>query len=229
MSYLKVLGSDVEFNNLSKDFINGIYYVNSTRFLSQHILESDMKPRIIDILSRGTSYQMDALQFDIQDSKGYSQNIKALLENINDVKRYAIADHVFRDPILLDFDNIEFLNGVYTCMRWTPNRKLESNIISVHDNGQLCHQYIKNDIKNNYDPIRDIILNNELVVRDLIDIIIDYYPNICRYYELYGNNNQKYMHCDTLCEIDEDLCEICKLSIAGKHKFPLVSVRLEVD
>lgn len=235
MSYLTVQTTNLNFrfDNLSKEFILGVYYVNSCYLNStpiglNAILNTDANLDIISILLRCVSIDLPIK--DIQDIKAYNANIKKLSSRIPNVMRYTMIDSVPKDPILADFNNIEFLNGVYTSMRWVPDRKFESRIVSVHNNAQLCHQYIKHDIKVDHSRIRNMMLDLNLVINDLINIIIGYYSNTCRYYELY-ESNKKYMHCDTLCEIGEDLCKICKSSINGDvyNESPFkVSVRLEV-
>ena len=244
---------DVTFtlSNVTENFIKGIYFTIRTYLnYEQAILDSNVS--LNDIAIGDVFMDIDNIDYHVlysfdkcKTTNEYEYN--RYLQNILDdykagkisstkspksTKRYtALMDDCYNEYNLLQFDDIEFMNGLLTFMKIGLSELYQFAIEIIYDNEKLCHQYIKHDIKVDYTPVRNILLDIRIFVNDIVGIILEYYPNICEFQALPIDecyDYRKYIHCETPCDIGQNICRIHLRKHEDLCNFPFkTSVRLE--
>ena len=235
----------VVLNNLSIEFIRGAHFFNvmierrsSMELNSNLSLDDDfIADNSLDL------FMYNPFNDDLEVVE-YNKAFKNFL-SIYDSKRYTMT---IRDNDgfnhLVHFGDLEFLNGIQSIIETMIFGDNNIRIKSVHDNGQLCYRYIKHEIDlPNLNPVRDVFKNINIVIKDLVEIILEYYPDMCKHfdYQREGKDSSsdpnsetpklaKYVYCDTLCEIGEEFCEVCRVTREGQpySKMYKSLVRLEI-
>lgn len=216
-------------DNVSEDFIRGVHYLYSTYPSSSLRLFSNLT---LPGLSNNVLCDSNNLLHDIATINDYNNAVTEIINKYKACERYT-ARVMENQEVLIHFDTLDFLNGLYTLLNmisfsgdgmydWT------FAIAAVHDNGRFCHQYIKYDVTPDLKVIEHIL--RDIYYKVLVDIIIEYYPDACNSYETKFNDTGEYefayIHCDTPCEIDKTVCEIC--SHQTHNRVYKASVRLEL-
>lgn len=234
----------VTFDNVSTEFVKGAFWYtmiySETRINMLHVPRKGHSLIMPYDLFRdnflGTIHE-DSNIVNKEFTNTYNKQFKDYFSHkYPDRKRYILVVEIDNDIELFHFDDMDFLNGFQTLYKTVALDDTLISINSIHDNDQLCYRYIKHDVKVlDLTPIRDVIL--DMLVKDVIGIILEYYPDTCKYYEELLKDPKtnkvvrksiRYTHCDTLCEIGQQFCEICKHYRNGESsKMFKSSVRLE--
>lgn len=196
----------IKLDNLTENFIKGFDY-----------LAVMCSCELVTVLK-------NSIEVDNTDINSSRVELKTSPENYQELKnngghRYVMIFKFRSRYVLIRFDDIEFLNGLYTLMNWASNRiKFRFDIKSFYDykqpRNQLYNQYVKHDINPNTESVKNIVSNLKLIIDDLLNIVIEYYPNICN--TVLNNNGSTFkVYCETLCDGTYDICEVCRNKYHG--------------
>ena len=243
------------FNNVTESFIKGMYFMIKTYVNDETlILDSNVSLNVANNIFLDQDKIDDESLYSLGDSKtikDYNKYLRLILHDYrigivfeqsstvydksNIFGRYiALIDECGESYSIIQFDDIEFMNGLLTFMKiGSSDTQINFRIDLIYDNEKLCHQYIKHDIKVDYTPVRNILLDIRIFVNDIVGIILEYYPNICEYESSYKTMDRydylKYIHCETPCDIGQNICRICSGTDEDLCNFPFkTSVRLEI-
>jgi hypothetical protein len=179
----------------------------------------------------------------------YNKYWKQYVSQYDITKRYVAYGAKNGEPVIIEFDSVEFLKGFQLAYAYQNSSVNEAiKIYRVHDNGQLCHQYITYNIEPNYDNASKIIHSaltdeelepinmdlpeyyeikgtlNSYMCTDVMTIILEYSLSVtCQYHNGCDEYRTKYNHCLTLCDADKysfrKMCSVCSVMIQRDYQF----------
>lgn len=217
------LNLNFKLNNLSKGFVEGFrFFCELTGF--DHEVEftdgSSINPSLNYSVDNNNKNNNNILMYSHTDNIGiskfmndvnqYNRHYIEFIGNTTFLGRYHVIVFYNGVEYIISFDDPAILDGIQTLKSWKMNDMIDSfRILSIHNNYQLCHYYINYNFQPDYKPI-EIILN-DYVINDLSKVIIEYSRSICQGYNKYGDiYSDKFIHCETFCEIGAVYCDVCK-------------------
>lgn len=169
----------IKLDRISDNFVKGFYHFAKNYFNGSISLQSN---------------QFSKIDFEPKIDNGYERY--SILVIHNDLMK------------IIHFDDIDFLDGFLTLFEWMRRDLIDLEIDILYYDYRRCYRYIDYNLKPDYDPVMTKLEDalNHILIKDIINIILEYYPNICNNYD-----KNKYQYCDSMCEIDNIICEVCKL------------------
>ena len=168
---------DIVVNNLTKEFILGFsdFIISSNSHLKKDFQSNLSYDDIIDdlMIYHRNFFSMAISCLSFCNISSHNIELRKRIPYNVGLKRYQALIGKGNHDFLMDFDSLDFINGIFTSNAWLSYESHQRiSIYHIYDNLKLCHQYIKYDLKIDYNFIVDLLI--QYLIKDLTLIVIDY-------------------------------------------------------